>query len=75
MSLYNIAAPFPNADTSKLFSFVSLEVVPQVYMSTATSFISLGLRRILDETQDSCYYSLFVNGYCDIGYHATYTVP
>lgn len=73
MSLYNIVATFPNADTSKLFSFVSLEVVPQGYMSTSTSL--LGLRRMLDETQDSCHYSLFVNGYCDVGYYATYPVP
>lgn len=76
VSLYNIIATFPNADTSKLFSFVSLgNCSSRSYIYIQVIYLlDLGGMN-LDETQGSCHYSLFVNGCCDIGYYASDPFP
>lgn len=58
------------------FHLCLLEIVPQGHISISNSFTLLDLGEIiLDETQGSCHYSLFVNDYCDIGYYTTDSVP
>lgn len=71
MSPYHIIATFPSDDTGKLFFFVSLgNCFSKSYISKSFTLLDLeGI--ILDEAQGSCHYSLFVNGYCDVGYYVT----
>lgn len=71
MHPYIIKATFPNVDTGKLFFYVCrLEIILQgyIYLSPSLSLFLIWGNN-LDKTQGSYYYSLCVNGYCDIGYY------
>lgn len=69
-------ATFSNADNAgKWFFFPSLgNYFSKSYISKYFTLLDLGVV-ILDETQGSCCYSLFTNGYCDVGYYVTDPVP
>ena len=78
LSLYNTIATFPNVDTSKLISFVSLgncssRSYSYIHITFSYIYIYIILFDLeginLDETWGSCHYSLFVNGSYDSGHY------